>query len=49
MSTPEDKLIAAAGDVKGAIVKVESLWKRWEIYVIGVLAFAAGFILRGHL
>ena len=53
MSTEEQKIKAevdgAEAIAKADLAKVPSLWARWEPYVIGVLCFALGFIVRGHL
>lgn len=29
--------------------KTQSLWKRWEVYAIGVGAFVLGFVVKGLL
>lgn len=47
MSTPEDKLVAAAGDVKGAIEKVKSVWASHEIYIVAAVCLIVGAIV-GH-
>ena len=47
MSTPENKLEAAAASVTAEIAKAKSVWASWEVYIVAAVCLIVGAFV-GH-
>ena len=47
MSTPENKLEAAAAKVSADLSKVKSIWASYEVYIVAAVCLIVGAVV-GH-
>jgi paraquat-inducible protein B len=49
MSTPEEKLVAAANQVGAEITKVKAWYKQYQVWVVAIVALIAGAIVGRYV